>query len=129
MKTVYLCAPRKLEKLSRKLIKRITKLGFTVLCAVTHTPQDMPREQIFKRNVELIKKSDVFVAVLKDYGKDLAAETGMAYALEKTTIGIDFNAQPDDIMIYYAFDKIIKPEQLEDILLEILKQKRFSNKN
>jgi len=115
-----LCAPRKLGDLNRELIERINRLGFDVLCAATHTPQDMPPEQIFRKNVELIKKSDIFVAALKDYGKDLAAETGMAYAWEKPTIGIDFNAQPQDIMVYYAFDKVIKPTKLEDILSRFL---------
>lgn len=120
MKTVFLCTPHKLGDLNRELIERIKKIGFNVLCAVTHTPQDMPREEIFKKNVELIKNSDVFVAVLKNYGKDLAAEVGMAFAWEKPSIGIDFNAKAEDIMIYHAFYKIIKPEQLEETLSEFL---------
>lgn len=121
MKTIYLCTPRKLGDLNREFIERIERLGFRVLCAVTHTPQDMPPEQIFKRNVELIRKSDIFVAVLKDYGKDLTAETGMAYAWGKPTIGIDFNAREKDIMRYHALDRIIKPEQLEGILSGFMK--------
>lgn len=121
MKTVFLCTPHKLGELNNKLIERIRKLGFNVLCAATHTPQNAEPEEIFKKNVELIKNSDVFVAVLKDYGKDLTAEVGMAFAWEKPTIGIDFNAEQRDVMMYYAFDKIIKPEQLEKVLSEFLR--------
>jgi nucleoside 2-deoxyribosyltransferase len=107
--------------MNNELIARISKLGFNVLCAATHTPQDIPKKEIFVKNVELIKKSDIFVAVLKDYGKDLAAEVGMAYAYNKPTIGIDYDAKDSDVMIYYAFDKIIKPTDLEKTLSPLLK--------
>lgn len=117
MKTIYLCTPHRLGDLNYRLIDKIERSGFKVLSAFTHTPQHAPPEKIFKRNIELIKTSDIFVAVLKDYGKDLAAETGMAYAWGKPTIGLDFNAQPHDIMVYNAFDKIVRLEQLEDALL------------
>lgn len=121
MKTVFLCTPHKLGDLNHALISRIKKMGFNVLCAVTHTSQETRPNQVFKSNIKLIKKSDVFVAVLKDYGKDLTAEVGMAYAWKKPTIGIDFNAKPQDVMTYYALDKIIKPEELEDALSSFLK--------
>ena len=116
MKTIFLCTPHKLGDLNHELIEKIKKMGFNVLCAATHSPQDIPFDQMFKTNVELIKKSDIFVAVLKDYGKDLTAEVGMAYAWKKPTIGIDFNAKKEDVMCYYAFDKIISLEQLEETL-------------
>lgn len=45
MKEVFLCTPHKLGNLNHELIDRI----------------------------ELIKHADIFVAVLKDYGKDLTA--------------------------------------------------------
>ena len=116
MKTVFLCTPHKLGKLNHQIIKRIEVLGFNVLCAVTHSPQDVPFKRMFETNAGLIKKSDIFVAVLKDYGKDLTAEVGMAYAWGIPRIGIDYNASKNDVMCYYAFDKIIKPEEIEDIL-------------
>ncbi|MFH1752205.1 MAG: nucleoside 2-deoxyribosyltransferase [archaeon] len=117
MKKLFLCTPHKLGNLNLELINRIKELGFEVLCAVTHTPQDTEFDEMFKKNVELIKQADVFVAVLKDYGKDLTAEVGMAYAWNKPKIGIDFNAKKEDVMCYYAFDKVIKPEQLEEFLV------------
>ncbi|MFA6098675.1 MAG: hypothetical protein WCV50_02780 [Patescibacteria group bacterium] len=118
MKKVFLCTPHKLGQLNFELIDRISKIGFEVLCAATHSPQDVPYDQMFKTNVELIKQSDILVAVLKDYGKDLTAEVGMVYAWKKPSIGIDFNADKNDVMSYYALDKIIKPEELEKTLLE-----------
>lgn len=116
MKTVFLCTPHKLGDLNYELIARIKALGFNVLCAVTHSPQDAPHDQMFLTNVNLIRQSDIFIAVLKDYGKDLTAEVGMAYAWNMPRIGIDFNAKESDVMTYYALDQIIKPEKLEEIL-------------
>jgi len=116
MKTVFLCTPHKLGNLNHHLIDRIKKAGFRVLCAVTNSPQDAPFDRIFETNVGLIKRSDVFVAVLKDYGKDLAAEVGMAYGFGKPRIGIDFNAKKEDVMCYYAFDEVVGPEKLEQTL-------------
>lgn len=118
MKKIFLCTPFKLGNLNHELIDRINKLGFKVLCAVTHSPQDAPFDKMFKTNVNLIKQSEIFVAVLKDYGKDLTAEVGMAYAWNMPMIGIDFGAQESDVMCFYAFDKIIKPEDLEKTLSE-----------
>lgn len=119
MKKVFLCTPHKLGELNHQLIKKIEGLGFEVLCAVTHSPQDAPFDRMFETNVEMIKKSDIFVAVLKDYGKDLTAEVGMAYAWCMPRIGIDYNAKKEDVMCYYAFDKIIKPEEIEQALEEL----------
>ena len=119
MKTVFLCTPLKLGNLNLELIERIKKAGFNVLCAVTDSPNDVPFGQMFETNVKLIKDSDIFVAVLKDYGKDLTWEVGMAYALDLPSIGIDYNAQKKDVMTYYSLKKIINPEELESNLLQL----------
>lgn len=116
MKKIYLCTPHKLGALNFELIARIKSQGFEVFSATTHTPQDTSKEEIFKRNVELIRDADIFIAVLKDYGKDLTAEVGMAYAWNKIRLGIDYTALDTDIMSYYAFEKIIKQEELEQEL-------------
>ena len=116
MKTVFLCTPHKLSDLNAQLVERIKSQGFNVLSAATHSPQNVPPEKIFRTNVDLIKKAEIFIAVLKDYGKDLTAEVGMAYAWNKPRIGLDFNAKKEDVMCYFAFDQIIKPEDLEKTL-------------
>lgn len=119
MKTIYLCTPHKLGQLNYELIDRIKKLGFQVTSAATDTPQNQPRKQIFHRNVDLIKDCDIFVAVFNNYGKDLTAEVGMAYAWKKPSLGIDYNAQETDAMSYYALDRIVKPEELDEALKEL----------
>ena len=120
MKKVFLCTPHKLGQLNHELIERISKLGFDVLCAVTHSPQDIPFEEMFENNINLIKQADIFVAVLKDYGKDLTAEVGMAFAWNMPSIGIDYTALKDDVMSYYSFNQIIKPEEIETVLSKFL---------
>lgn len=116
MKTIFLCTPHKLGELNFSLIDKIKKQGFEVICAVTHSPQNVPGHQIFQTNADLIKRADVFVAVLKDYGNDLAAEVGMAYAWKIPSIGIDYEAKNTDVMCFYALDEIIRPEKLEEVL-------------
>lgn len=119
--TVFLCTPGKLGRLNFELIERIEHLGFHVLCAVKDSPDDVPYDQMFRNNVALIQRSDLFVAVLKDYGKDLAAEVGMAYAWGKPRIGLDFDACKSDVMCYYALEKVVRPEELEETLAVYLK--------
>ena len=116
MKTIYLCAPIKLGDLNHELIERIKNAGFKVLCAMTDTAQDLDYEEIFQRNVDLIRKSDLLVGVFNNYGKDLTAEVGMAYGISKPMIGLDYNADREDVMSYYALDEIIKPQKLEKTL-------------
>ncbi|MBU1177592.1 nucleoside 2-deoxyribosyltransferase [Patescibacteria group bacterium] len=116
MKTIYLCTPIKLGELNHQLINRIENLDFKVLCAMTDTAQDLSFEKIFTRNVDLIKQSDLLVVVLKDYGKDLTAEVGMAYSLGKPMVGIDYNADKEDVMCYYALNEVIKTPDLEKTL-------------
>jgi len=118
MKTVFLCTPHKLGKLNFELIDRIKSIGLKVNCAVTDSPQNAPLPEMFETNIALIKNADIFVAVLKNYGKDLAAEVGMAYAWNMPRIGIDYTAKKEDVMCYYSLDKIIKPKDLEEVLLE-----------
>ncbi len=121
MKTVFLCTPHKLGQLNLELIDRIQALGFDVLCAVIHSPQDVLHDQMFQNNVNLIKQADIFVAVLKDYGKDLTAEVGMAYAWGIPSIGINYTADERDVMSYYALSEIIEPSALEVTLKKFLK--------
>ncbi len=113
MKTVFLCTPHKLGDLNHDLIARIKNCGFEVLCAATHSPQDKHFKEIFDTNVGLIDKSDILVAVLNNYGKDLTWEVGYAYGKKMPTLGLDFNALETDVMTYYSLNRIVKPEELE----------------
>lgn len=123
---VYVAAPNRLAALTRTIMDRIDRLGdFEAVSASTHTDQTLSPRAIFDRNVELIRGANLFVAVLKDYGKDLTAEVGMAYMLrrcdshvDRLTIGLDYTADPADVMSYHAFDNVVAPDQLETILTD-----------
>jgi nucleoside 2-deoxyribosyltransferase len=123
--TVFLCTPHKHGDFNYELIRRIEQYGFQVLCAATHNPQNRSNKDIFVRNVELIQQSHIFVAVLKDYGKDLTWEVGMAYGQKIPTIGLNYNALETDVMTYYSLDKIVKPEELELTLKEFNKRIQY----
>ena len=115
-RTIFLSIACKERELGAELTERIQRLGFRVLSALTDSPDDVPLPEMFRNNVELIRQSDIFVAVLSKYGKDLAAEVGMAYAWGMPRIGLDFTALEEDVMVYYALEKIVKPSDLEESL-------------
>lgn len=115
-KTIFLSVACKERELGAELTGRIERLGFRVLSALTDSPDDAPFPEMFRTNVELIRQSDIFVAVLNKYGKDLAAEVGMAYAWGMPRIGLDFAAIEKDVMVYYALEKVVKPSELEECL-------------
>ena len=125
---VYVAAPNRLAALTRTIMDRIDRIGdFEAVSASTHTDQTLSPRAIFDRNVELIRGANVFIAVLKDYGKDLTAEVGMAYMLRRSdshiyrfTVGLDYTADPADVMSYNAFDKVVAPDQLETVLTDWL---------
>lgn len=77
---VYICSPNKQVTTTRALLRQATEAGFDAVSAITHTDQTLTEQGIFRRNVELIQSCPFFVAVLRDYGKDLTAEVGMAYS-------------------------------------------------
>lgn len=60
------------------------------------------------------------VAVLRGYGKDTAAEVGIAYGMGIPVVGVDFDADPKDVMIYNALTEIVKIEQLPHVLSKIV---------
>jgi len=113
---VYICSPNKHATVTRALLKQATEAGFEAVSAITHTDQTLTEQGIFQRNVELIRSSLFFVAVLLDYGKDLTAEVGMAYAWGKPSVGLNYNALSSDVMSYYALDDIVPPESFSEVL-------------
>ncbi len=117
---VYICSPNKHATVTRALLKQATEAGFEAVSAITHTDQTLTEQGIFQRNVELIQSCPFFVAVLLDYGKDLTAEVGMAYAWNKNSVGLDYNALSSDVMSYYALDRVVPPESLSIILADWL---------
>ncbi len=106
------CSPNKHLELNRKWVHDLTAAGFDVKCACIDTPQDKGPDEIFRVNTWFIEDCTFFVCILKDYGKDCGMETGFARALKKVMIGVDYNLNKDDVMIYRAFTVILKPDEL-----------------
>lgn len=120
MTTAFLSVPMKERALGQELIGRIEALGFDVLSALgDDSPDDAPPEEMFRTNVELIRRSDIFVAVLGNHGKDLAAEVGMAYAWDMPRLGVDSGTGEDDVMVRQALERIVRPEDLADALRDV----------
>lgn len=107
---LYVCCPLKHRGTAKILVGQARFEGFTATSAVTDTDQSLPPQEIFKRDVALIKEADFFVAVLCDYGKDLAAECGMAFGMGKRMVGINYNVIETDLMICHMMPLI----QIED---------------
>ncbi|RLF73179.1 hypothetical protein DRN48_04630 [Thermococci archaeon] len=76
----------------RSLTKRITEAleehGFEVYLPQRDTPQSNDIETVFRANVEGIKRADVVVAVIINYGRDFGFEVGFVYGLGKPIIGL-----------------------------------------
>jgi nucleoside 2-deoxyribosyltransferase len=121
MKTVFVSIPMKEGALGLSIVDRIRTLGFRVLSALgEESPDEAPPAQMFRTNVALIQQSDIFVGVLRNYGRDLAAEVGMAYAWRIPSVGIHYGDGNDDVMVRQAFARIIAPAELESALRELV---------
>lgn len=124
-KVVFLCSARANSKpendhLNETLADRIEKLGFGCIYAARHTDQTRDDETVHDMNISYIRNSEIFIAVLKNYSKNLSNEVGYAFARKEigpnpqVILGLDFGeTNPDDLMMIQSFDKIIKPEELE----------------
>src|SRR2546427_615934 len=94
--TVYLNSSRRNAELNRQIEMILTEAGHRVLSPCTMTPQDSPLHVIFERNIALIRSADVMLVVLKQYGKDTAAEVGIAFGRGMPLLAIDFEGDPQD---------------------------------
>lgn len=123
MTTVFLSVPMKERTFGLELVERIEALGFDVLSALgDESPDDAPPGEMFQTNVELIRRSNIFVAVLGSHGKDLAAEVGMAYAWGMPRLGVDCGAAGDDVMVRQALERIVRPEEVTDALRDMARR-------
>ena len=93
--------------------------GIEVLCPCKLTPQDTSLAHIFERNIELIKGSDMIVVVLHLYGKDTTTEVGIGYGMGIPMIGIDFDGDPEDVMMYFALTRVVKIDEFSEALSEL----------
>lgn len=114
---VYLNSSRKNAVINADLGALLTKLGFSVFAPCMMTDQKAALDQIFARNLHEIKQSDLMVVVLAEYGKDTAAEVGIAYGLGIQTIALNYKGDPEDVMMYFALDQIVPQGDFEAALV------------
>ena len=93
-------------------------MGHEAWYAAKDTPQDLAKKEIYRRNLELIRGADLFLAYfVRDghYGIDFAVEVGKASEMGKQVIGlVDLSADEiqvfkdrldNDIMFHHSFLK------------------------
>lgn len=97
----------------------LTKVRCEVFCALTDRG-NLQGAALFDHNYRHLSEADLFVAVLKDVGRDVAVEIGMARALGKASIGVLYNLSADDVMPFYAIDKLVKEEEFGALLSEVI---------
>jgi len=119
MKKVFICARNKYNEETSELSKKLEEIGYKVWYAAKDTPQDLDEKEIYRRNLELIRGADLFLAYfVRDghYGIDFAVEVGKASEMGKQVLGLvnlsadeiqDLKDRLDnDIMFNHSFTKI-----------------------
>jgi len=102
-----------------RIVKTLEDLSIDCQCCLTEE-ENLEGHALFDHNYKGISESDIFISVLKNLGKDVSAEIGMAYSLGKKRIGIDYNANPEDVMPYFAAGYIVSEERFREKLLEVM---------
>jgi nucleoside 2-deoxyribosyltransferase len=104
-----------------RIVKILDELSIIHQCCITEIGSQEGKE-LFDHNVEGIKSSDIFISIFKNLGKDVSAEIGIAYGLNKKRVGINYNADLTDVMPYFAAGEIIKESELKEYLINLCKK-------
>jgi len=102
-----------------RVIKILEDLSIEYQCCITEK-ENMQGKELFDHNIKGIKNSDIFISVLKNLGRDVSTEIGIAHALGKQSIGVAYNIRPEDVMSYYASGDLVNEENLESLLKKIV---------
>jgi nucleoside 2-deoxyribosyltransferase len=106
---VFISSSLKNRQLNKRISEVLEEHGFEVYLPQRDTPQSNDIETVFRANIEGIKKADVVVAILINYGRDLGFEVGSAYVLGKPIIGlINDESYKEDKMIAGALNDVVK---------------------
>jgi hypothetical protein len=117
---VFIATSLKNKKEVQKIVKTLEDLSVEYQCCLTEK-DNLEGEELFNHNYRGILDSDLFISVLKNLGKDVSTEIGMAYALNKKRIGINYNIDKKDLMPYFAAGEIIKENEVGNTLKKIIK--------
>jgi nucleoside 2-deoxyribosyltransferase len=104
-----------------RIVRILDELSIIHQCCITEIGNQEGKE-LFDHNVEGIKSSDIFISIFKNLGKDVSAEIGIAYGLNKKRVGINYNADLTDVMPYFAAGEIIKESELKEYLINLCKK-------
>ena len=118
---VYICSPLKNAELNQSIAKNLKSQGISVYLPEWHTDQNSGPDEIFRSNIEAIKKAKVIIAILKDYGKDFGFELGFTYGLKKNIIGYaEDQSYNNDFMIRGALDIIVS--SIDQLIIHVMSQ-------
>lgn len=107
MKTIYICSRLKNGPINRKLTNVLESKKHKVHLPERDTPQFESSDKIFDVNLEAIRRSDIFLAVLRGGGLDFGFEVGYAYAIGKHIIGFtEDDSYKDDPMLARAITRV-----------------------
>lgn len=106
-----------------RIIKILESLSIDYKCCIFEKG-DLRGEELFHSNYSSLVESDIFISILKDLGKDVSAEIGMAYALGKRRIGVLYNLKPSDVMPYFAAGTLVRENELVEVLEDLVKSEQ-----
>lgn len=106
-------------ELNRKIAEVLENNGYVVYLPQRDTPQSNDISSVFKANIDGIRSSDVVVAILVNYGRDLCFEVGYAYGIGKPVIGLTLgnNEYLGDEMIAGALKYVVNT--INDLLIKL----------
>ncbi len=100
----------------------LTDASVDIQCCISDIG-DLKGEDLFYHNYKGIVNADLFISLLKNVGKDVATEIGLACALGKKRIGVLYDLDANSVMTYYAAGELV---QEEDLARQLEKTKRSS---
>lgn len=113
---IFLSTSLKNKEEAFRIQTLLEEKGYSVFCCLSDTGEKLTNRALFDHNRDKIIECDLFVAVLKKVGRDVATEIGMAYSLDKPRIGVLYDLESSDVMTYYSFEQLINENDLSDLL-------------
>jgi len=120
---VYVSSSLRNKELNREVADVLEHSGYSVYLPQRDAPATGSSADVFASNIEALRRADVVVAVLVNYGRDLAFELGFAHALGKPIIALaETSEYLRDEMIANSIIKVVKTlEELRGELRNTLK--------
>jgi len=106
---VYISSSLRNTELNREVAEVLERAGYRVYLPQRDAPVTDTSAEVFTSNIKALRRADVIVAILVNYGRDLAFELGFAYALGKPIIALaEANEYLRDEMVANSLTKVVK---------------------